>query len=888
MPQLPTPGEDDGTWGDMLNEFLEVVHNADGSLNSTAVNDALPSPIPTTKLGSGTPSNSNFLRGDGSWAVPNGGSSALAQDTDVAIASPANGQVLAYNSSENKWNNENLPTTPNATFSTPGLIQLSGDIGGSATAPTLATTSNVEAIISTNTTVSGALQKSNNLSELTSASSARTNLGLGTAATENVGTSAGTVMAGNQAAGGDLSGTLPNPTVTKLNGIAAPASAPTGSGQVLTTTSTSATAWQTLASAPVSSVFGRMGAVTALSGDYTAAEVGALPSTEDLSAIATANATAGNVSMNAHKITNLTNGSNAQDAAAFGQIPTAGTGASSFTAGNATMGGDLSGTLPNPTVAKINGVTLPSSAPIANQVLTATNNSTTSWTTPAAGVQLDTTSTDIQPLGAQAAGGTLKAADAGHVHPTTGVAMLSGATFTGSVTVGAALSTPPSTLTDATTISLNAASSGYFRVTLGGNHTLANPTNSTDGQAICIEIIQDATGSRTLAYGTAYSFPSSIGTPVLSTSAGFHDFLAFRYDAGSSTWYCVGFVPQSASGGGSTYSVSQGGTGQTTLTPYSLVTGGTTTTGAVQQLSGLGTTGQLLTSNGAGQLPSWQIMPQLGLFGTGNDGSLIFDGTTTIIGLVPSSNTYILTRDIHATSITINNGVTVKTANNRIFCRGTITNNGTLANNGNSASGSTAGAVNVSSSFGGGRAGGAGGTGANGTGAAGTTAIIGGSGGAGGAGTSGAAGAAGTTAITAANAQNNIFQTPIPALHGYVILSLSTGPLQFGASGGGGGSDSSSNAGGGGGGGAGVIGFFAYAVVNNGTISAVGGTGGNAAGGNAGGGGGGAGGAILAYTLSTWTAGTANVTGGTGGNGAGTGSNGNAGGSGLVVNVVLG
>ncbi len=30
MPQLPTPGGDSGTWGNVLNEFLEVGHAADG------------------------------------------------------------------------------------------------------------------------------------------------------------------------------------------------------------------------------------------------------------------------------------------------------------------------------------------------------------------------------------------------------------------------------------------------------------------------------------------------------------------------------------------------------------------------------------------------------------------------------------------------------------------------------------------------------------------------------------------------------------------------------------------------------------------------------------------------------------------------------------------
>jgi hypothetical protein len=76
--RLPTPGGDDNTWGNVLNDFLEVSHNHDGTLNSTAVSDALPNPIPTTNLGSGTPSGSNFLRGDGTWAVPSGAQSGSA------------------------------------------------------------------------------------------------------------------------------------------------------------------------------------------------------------------------------------------------------------------------------------------------------------------------------------------------------------------------------------------------------------------------------------------------------------------------------------------------------------------------------------------------------------------------------------------------------------------------------------------------------------------------------------------------------------------------------------------------------------------------------------------------------------------------------------------
>lgn len=42
MARLPVPGSDDGTWGDILNEYLQQSHNADGTLKSAAIHSALP------------------------------------------------------------------------------------------------------------------------------------------------------------------------------------------------------------------------------------------------------------------------------------------------------------------------------------------------------------------------------------------------------------------------------------------------------------------------------------------------------------------------------------------------------------------------------------------------------------------------------------------------------------------------------------------------------------------------------------------------------------------------------------------------------------------------------------------------------------------------------
>jgi hypothetical protein len=55
--------------------------------------------------------------------------------------------------------------------------------------------------------------------------------------------------------------------------------------------------------------------------------------------------------------------------------------------------------------------------------------------------------------------------------------------------------------------------------------------------------------------------------------------------------------------------VGRGGTANTTFTAYSVICAGTTATGAFQNVSGVGTSAQVLTSNGAAALPTWQAVP---------------------------------------------------------------------------------------------------------------------------------------------------------------------------------------------------------------------------------------------------------------------------------------
>ena len=73
-------------------------------------------------------------------------------------------------------------------------------------------------------------------------------------------------------------------------------------------------------------------------------------------------------------------------------------------------------------------------------------------------------------------------------------------------------------LTDGATITPDLADSNNFSVTLGGNRTLANPTNIVAGQCGSIFITQDGTGARTLAWGSYWDFSGGTA-PTLSTTA---------------------------------------------------------------------------------------------------------------------------------------------------------------------------------------------------------------------------------------------------------------------------------------------------------------------------------------------------------------------------------
>jgi hypothetical protein len=123
MSRLPVPGSDDGTWGDVLNDFLSQAHNSDGSLKASALSAAGAAQIAGDLGGMSTAPTVAKLQG-----------------TALNSTNPGNGQVLAYSSAASACvpSTVSSTTVSDATTSSKGIVQLAGDLAGTATSPAVA------------------------------------------------------------------------------------------------------------------------------------------------------------------------------------------------------------------------------------------------------------------------------------------------------------------------------------------------------------------------------------------------------------------------------------------------------------------------------------------------------------------------------------------------------------------------------------------------------------------------------------------------------------------------------------------------------------------------------------------------------------------------------
>lgn len=182
------------------------------------------------------------------------------------------------------------------------------------------------------------------------------------------------------------------------------------------------------------------------------------------------------------------------------------------------------------------------------------------------------------------------------------------------------LAAPASIASDYTfTLPTEAGTSGYSLITDGsGNTSWSNVSGggSTSPGGSDTYVQYNNAGS----FGGAAGFTfDGTGTAYLATAlelGNASDTTLTRSSAGNVA--IEGNVIYRA--GGTDVVVADGGTGLSSTTAYAVLCGGTTSTGALQSIASVGTSGQVLTSNGAGALPTFQ---------TNSSGSLVKISSST-------------------------------------------------------------------------------------------------------------------------------------------------------------------------------------------------------------------------------------------------------------------
>ena len=217
----------------------------------------------------------------------------------------------------------------------------------------------------------------------------------------------------------------------------------------------------------------------------------------------------------------------------------------------------------------------------------------------------------------------------------------------------------------------------------------AGATLSNDGGATVCSLAAGGTGNCNLAVvggGTTNHIPIIQSAPPNNRSIGDS---AMVYNAGSNL--DVGSVKITS------VSDPNASTDQTAATAHWITSSSASNFSATQGgtvPSPGAPTGRVLSDNGTWISPGGVTASQLNDgFGPGGDGAIVFDGISTVtiggIAIVPAGSVYTLTTVPYASNITVNNGVTVKTAGYPVYATGTCLINGTVSDNGASATAAT-------------------------------------------------------------------------------------------------------------------------------------------------------------------------------------------------------
>ncbi|TAK89714.1 hypothetical protein EPO04_01250 [Patescibacteria group bacterium] len=120
MPRLPQPGQDNGTWGELLNEYLSVELDSAGNLK-----------LRTDGTLDSKANDSEVVHLSGSETI----AGLKIFSTVPTIPAPSTGTDAA---NKTYVDNTVASGTPDATGSVKGKIQLAGDLTGTAASPTIA------------------------------------------------------------------------------------------------------------------------------------------------------------------------------------------------------------------------------------------------------------------------------------------------------------------------------------------------------------------------------------------------------------------------------------------------------------------------------------------------------------------------------------------------------------------------------------------------------------------------------------------------------------------------------------------------------------------------------------------------------------------------------
>ncbi len=205
-----------------------------------------------------------------------------------------------------------------------------------------------------------------------------------------------------------------------------------------------------------------------------------------------------------------------------------------------------------------------------------------------------------------------------------GGALTSGSfTFTGGTT---GLTFAGASTTETLTGTLVVSNGGTGRATLT-NHGVLVGAGTTAITQLAVgttgQVLTGVTGA-----DPVWAAPAASSISITGNSGGALTGNAFTFTGGTTGLTFSGAGSTETLGGDLV--VANGGTGNTTFTAYSVICAGTTATGAFQNVSGLGSSGNVLTSNGAGALPTWQAAGGGGINRIDGDVDYVTGSTVTI------------------------------------------------------------------------------------------------------------------------------------------------------------------------------------------------------------------------------------------------------------------